>query len=150
MSNRREHEQALLGRVERLFDRNLEVLNEILSYVKPKITSFQIKESTMQNYPGGKAVFTATPVPADATVATPPTWTSSDTTNAPITVDPTGLICTVDILATATVGTEVKLAVTGANADGAAVTPGTFTFQIVPPPPPPVIDITSFTITETA
>lgn len=104
----------------------------------------------MQNYPGGKAVFTAAPVPADATVATPPTWTSSDTTNAPISIDETGFICTIDIPANAVVGTEITLSVTDTNADGAPVTPGTFTFQIVAPPPPPVIDITSFTITETA
>src|SRR6185312_7095670 len=142
MPHRREHEQALLGRVERLFERILEVLEEVRDALPPRIKSFQIKERTMQNYPGGTVILTAAPVPADATVATPPTWTTSDSTNGPISVDPTGLICTINIPTSAPVGTEISVSVTDTNADGAPVQPGTFTLTLVPPPPPPVIDIT--------
>lgn len=96
--------------------------------------------------PGNSPVFTATPVPATSVPSTPPTWTSSDTTNAPISVDPTGLIATVAIPASATVGASFTLTISYTNADGTVAT-GSTTQTIVAPPSP---DITSFTIAQTA
>jgi hypothetical protein len=95
--------------------------------------------------PGNSPVFTATPVPSTSVPSTPPTWTSSDTTNAPITVDLTGLIATVAIPASATVGASFTLTISYTNADGTVAT-GTTTQTIVAPPSP---DITSFTIEQT-
>jgi hypothetical protein len=95
--------------------------------------------------PGNSPVFTATPVPSTSVPSTPPTWESSDTTNAPITVDPTGLIATVDIPASATVGASFTLTISYTNADGTVAT-GTTSQTIVAPPSP---DITSFTIEQT-
>lgn len=95
--------------------------------------------------PGNSPVFTATPNPADAVPSTPPTWTSSDTTNAPISVDPTGLICTVAIPSGASVGASFTLTISYTNADGTVAT-GTTTETIVAPPSP---DILSFTIVQT-
>jgi len=97
--------------------------------------------------PGFSPVFTATPVPA-GTFPAPgnvPAWTSSDTTNAPVTADATGLVGTVAIPASAVVGTSFTLTVTYTNADGTVAT-GTFTGTIVAAPP---ADITSFTIAQT-
>lgn len=95
--------------------------------------------------PGNSPVFTATPVPATSVPSTPPGWTSSDTTNAPITVDPTGLVATVAIPANAVVGTQFTLTIHYTNADGSAAT-GETTQTIVAPASP---DITSFTIEQT-
>jgi hypothetical protein len=95
--------------------------------------------------PGNSPVFTATPVPSTSVPSTPPTWVSSDTTNAPITVDPTGLIATVAIPASATVGASFTLTISYTNADGTVAT-GTTSQTIVAPPSP---DITSFTIDQT-
>lgn len=97
--------------------------------------------------PGFSPVFTATPVPAGSVpnLATPPTWTSSDTTNASISVDSTGLVCTVAIPATAVVGTSVTLSISYTNADGTVAT-GSISITIVAAPSP---DITSFSIVQT-
>jgi hypothetical protein len=113
----------------------------------PNITSFTItQENPMLSIsPGNSPVFTATPVPATSAPSTPPTWVSSDTTNAPITVDPTGLIATVAIPTSAVVGTSFTLTVSYTNADGTVAT-GTTSQTIVAPPSP---DITSFTIAQT-
>lgn len=96
--------------------------------------------------PGFSPVFTATPVPSTSFPATPPTWVSSDTVNAPITVDSTGLIATVAIPATAVVGTAFSLTISYTNADGTVAT-GTISLTIVAAPSP---DITSFTIAQTS
>ena len=95
--------------------------------------------------PGNSPVFTATPVPATSAPSTPPTWESSDTVNAPVTVDSTGLVATVEIPTTAVVGTGFTLTVSYTNADGTVAT-GTTSQTIVAPPSP---DITSFTIAQT-
>jgi hypothetical protein len=145
MSRRRE--QELLRRFERTYERVCDLLEEILHHVKPHITAFQIKETTMLAIaPGLNPEFTATPVPAEGKPTTAPTWTSSDTTNAPITVDSTGLIATVNIPATAVVGTQFVLTISYTNPDG-TVAKGTTTQTIVPVPP---VDITSFEIKQTA
>lgn len=96
--------------------------------------------------PGNSPQFTATPVPATSVPSTPPTWMTSDTTNAPVTVDPTGLIATVEIPASATVGAGFVLTVSYMNADGTVAT-GSISETIVAPASP---DITSFTVAQTA
>lgn len=96
--------------------------------------------------PGFSPVFTATPVPSTSLPSTPPTWTSSDTVNAPVSVDSTGLIATVAVPTSAVVGTSFTLSISYTNADGTVAT-GSFTGSIVSAPSP---DITSFTIEQTA
>ena len=100
--------------------------------------------------PGFSPGFTATPVPAGTSPApgNPAAWSSSDTTNAPVTAnasDPTGLTATVNIPTTAVVGTTFTLTVTYTNADSTVAT-GTADFTIVAAPSP---DITNFTIAQT-
>ena len=115
----------------------LEVLEHILHelrqirHVLTRITHFTIQETTMQPIaPGFSPVFTATPQPAGNVLnpAQPvPSWTSSDPTNAPVSVDSTGLVATVAIPSTAVVGTSFTLSVSYTNADGTVATvTGTF------------------------
>ena len=63
--------------------------------------------------PGNSPQFEVTPTPAGVTtVLAQSAWTSSDTTNAPVTAnasDPTGLSATVNIPSTAVVGTPFTL-----------------------------------------
>lgn len=99
--------------------------------------------------PGSSPVFTATPEPQGDTLnpSQPiPTWTSSDEANAPVSVDSTGLVATVAIASGATVGNTFTLTINYTNADGTTAT-GSLTETIVAPPP---VDITSFTIQQTA
>jgi len=95
--------------------------------------------------PGNSPVYTATPIPSDASLATGsvPTWTSSDTANAPITVDATGLVATVAIPTSATVGATFVLTINYTNPDGAVAT-GRLSQTIV------ATDVASFTIEQTA
>lgn len=114
------------------------------------ITHFTIQETTMQPIaPGFSPQFTATPQPA-GNVLNPtqpvPTWTSSDPTNAPVTADKSGLVATVAIPSTATVGATFTLTINYTNADGTAAT-GAADFTIVAAP---AMDITRFTIAQTA
>jgi hypothetical protein len=95
--------------------------------------------------PGFSPVFTATPVPSTSVPSTPPTWVSSDTVNAPITVDSTGLVATAALPISAVVGTSFTLTISYTNADGTVAT-GVISLTIVAPPSP---DITSFTIAQT-
>jgi hypothetical protein len=130
---------------------NGRVLRKILHQLQTanRIEGFEIVQqetSTMLPIaPGFSPVFTATPVPSTSVPSTPPTWTSSDTTNAPITVDPTGLIATAAIPASATVGATGTFNISYTNADGTVAT-GSFSWTIVAAPSP---DITSFTIAQT-
>ena len=97
--------------------------------------------------PGFSPVYTATPVPA-GTFPAPgnlPVWTSDDSVNAPVTANATGLIGTVNIPASAVVGTSFTLTVSYTNADGVVAT-GTLAQTIVAAPPS---DITSFNIAQT-
>ena len=131
-----------LERIDERFERLLEALG------KTRITGFTIKlqgDNMLSIIPGNSPVFTATPVPATSAPSTPPTWESSDTANAPVTVDSTGLVATVEIPATAVVGTGFTLTVSYTNADGTVAT-GTTSQTIVAAPS---LDITSFTIAQT-
>ena len=125
----------------------LRAIRRELRHPHPTITAFQIQETSMLSIsPGNSPQFTATPVPSTSAPSTPPTWVSSDTTNAPVSVDPTGLIATVAIPAGATVGAAFTLTVSYTNADGTVAT-GTTSQTIVAPPSP---DITSFDVAQTA
>lgn len=131
-----------LERIDERFERLLEALG------KTRITGFTVKlqgDNMLSIIPGNSPVFTATPVPATSAPSTPPIWKSSDTVNAPVTVDSTGLVATVEIPATAVVGIGFTLTVSYTNADGTIAT-GTTSQTIVAPPSP---DITSFTIAQT-
>lgn len=131
-----------LDRIDERFERLLEALG------KTRITGFTIKlqgDNMLSIAPGNSPVFTATPVPATSAPSTPPTWKSSDTVNAPIAVDSTGLVATVEISTTAVVGTGFTLTVSYTNADG-TIAIGTTSQTIVAAPSP---DITSFTIAQT-
>jgi hypothetical protein len=109
------------------------------------VQSFQVLENPMvAQVPGNTIVVTFTPVPADATLTEPPTIVSSDTVNAPVSVDPTGLIATVTFPPTAVVGTNFTLSISYTNPDG-TVANGSFSGIIVAP----VIDATSFTAAQT-
>lgn len=113
----------------------------------PRITHLTLQEIFMTPIaPGSSPVYTATPQPTGSVPATRPTWTSSDTTNATVTVDATGLIATVAIPATAVVGTSFTLSVSYTNADGTIAT-GSLTQTIVAAASP---DIESFVIEQTA
>jgi hypothetical protein len=70
---------------------------------------------------------------------------SSDTVNAPVSVDSTGLVATVALPSTAVVGTSFTLTVSYTNADGTVAT-GTISLSVVAAPSP---DITSFVINQT-
>lgn len=96
--------------------------------------------------PGFTPGFSTTTLPAGTipNPATPPVWTSSDTTNAPLqpnTSDPTGLSVYVAIPTTAVVGTVFTLTVAYTNADESVATQSN-SFTIVAAPSP---DITGFT-----
>jgi hypothetical protein len=135
--------------VRKLMREAKETLDRIGLYfpTPPQIQGFVIEqENTMLTLaPGNSPVFTATPVPATSVPSTPPTWTSSDTVNAPVSADSTGLIGTVAIPPTAVVGSPFILSVSYTNQDGTVAT-GSFSGSIVAPPSP---DITSFTIAQT-
>lgn len=129
--------------------RELRAIRRMLE-TRHHIHSFTIQgESMLPIAPGFAPGFTATPLPAGTTPApgNPVAWTSSDTTNAPVTVnasDPTGLTATVNIPSGATVGTSFTLSVSYTNADGTVAT-GSASFTIAAAPPS---DITSFTIAQ--
>jgi hypothetical protein len=135
---------------------NTLLLKEILHRLPPpnRIVRFVITRQgdTLMGFPlltpGTSAVYTATPVPSTAVPSTPPTWTSSDTVNAPVTADATGLIGTVDVPSTAVPAT-FTLTVSYTNSDGTVAT-GSVTDQVVAAPPPPSPDITAFNVVRTA
>lgn len=145
----------------RLLEQILDELKEIrfllCPHLRHRVQQFIITQTTgepgmaLQSVaPGFNPQYTAATVPVGATLNPTqpvPTWTSSDTTNAPITsVDPTGLIATVGIPASATVGTSFTLTVSYQNLDGTVAT-GTLSQTIVAAPP---ADVTGFTISQTA
>lgn len=109
-------------------------------------TSFHsTQENPMQAFtPGSTIIVDFTPVPENATLTTPPTIVSSDNTNAPITVDPTGLIATINAPSDAVVGTAVTLTISYTNPDGTSAT-GAFSDTIVAA----VVDVTGFTSAQT-
>lgn len=123
------------------------LLHRVLNLLSNRIDGFVISQETpmLSIIPGNSPQYTATPVPTTSVPATPPTWVSSDPTNAPVTADATGLIATVALPTTAVVGTSFTLTVSYTNADGVVAT-GSITETIVAPPSP---DITSFTVAQT-
>jgi hypothetical protein len=148
----------MADRIERLLEyildvmqQNQTILLDILHYIR-HVTSFTITQNRNSDMallpiaPGYAPVFTATPVPAyNFQPGNLPTWTSSDTVNAPISVDATGLVATVNIPTTAVVGTNFTLSISFTNADGVVAT-GSIALTIVADPQP---DVTSFTIAQT-
>jgi hypothetical protein len=130
----------------------LHELKQIKRILSPStITSFTIEENPMSLLPiapGFTPGFTATPAPAGTAPAAgnPVAWTSSDTVNAPVTVNSSNsLLATVAVPASAVVGTNFTLSVSYTNADGTTAI-GSQSFTIVAAPSP---DITSFTISQT-
>jgi hypothetical protein len=119
-----------------------EILEDVQQH---NLTHFTIQRTNPMNpvEPGTSPQYVATPVPAGDQPLTPPTWTTSDSVNAPISVDPTGLICTVNVPKPAA-AVSYTLTVDYKNPDGTDAT-GTITDTIVVP----VLDITSFTIART-
>lgn len=94
--------------------------------------------------PGSNNVFQAALSPAPATLANPVQWSSSDTTNAPVTADPTDSTkATVAVAASAPVGTSFTLTASYTNPDGNVAT-GSASFTVTEP------DVTSITITQIA
>jgi hypothetical protein len=149
---RLERTESLLAELVCLLDERVERLERIVEHLlHPPIHAFTIQqENSMQSIaPGFSPVFTASPIPAGA-VLNPsqpvPTWTSSDTTNAPVTADSTGLVATAAIPASAVVGTSFTLTVNYTNLDGTVAT-GSASFTIVAPPQQ---DVTGFSIAQTA
>jgi hypothetical protein len=144
---------VVAARLERLLVRVLEAEERIIRLLEKflhsnRIIGFEIYRKDTMNplAPGTSAVYTATPIPATAVPSTPPTWTSSDPVNAPVTADSTGLIGTVNPPTSAPIGTNFTLTVNYTNADSSVAT-GSITDTIVAPGSP---DITAFTITRTA
>ncbi len=98
--------------------------------------------------PGNAPVFAATPTP-EGTVPGPgliPSWTTSDTTNAPVTPSADGLSATVNLPESAVVGANFTLTVSLTNADG-TVASGSGIFTIVAAP---THDVTGFTVDQIA
>lgn len=96
--------------------------------------------------PGFTPGFSTTTLPAGTVPNpnTPPVWTTSDPTNAPLqanTADATGLSTYVALPTTAVVGTVFTLTITYTNADSTVATQAN-SFTIVAAPSP---DITGFT-----
>lgn len=140
------HQQHEINHIQK----EIHYIFHLLKHNQNQIQSFTIHQqgdpmALLAIAPGNSPVFTATPVPSTSVPSTPPTWVSSDTTNAPITASADGLSVTVAIPTTATVGTAFTLTISYTNADGTVAT-GTTTQTIVPAPSP---DITSFTIAQT-
>lgn len=144
-------QEELLRHILRIEQANMGFLSQIAADLNPQplvnVESFTVTRSDSMNpiVPGTTAVYTATPVPAGATLTKAPTWTSSDPTNAPVTVDTTGLIAT---MGPAGVPGTFTLSINYTNADG-TVANGAITDTIVAPPPP-AVDVTSFTIVRTS
>jgi len=115
----------------------------------PPITGFTpIKEITMALVPlapGFTATFGTTPIPATSVpIAANLKWTSSDTTNAPVSPNPadaSGLTTLVAFPTTAVVGTSFTLSLNYTNADGTVANQAA-TFTIVAAP---LSDVTGFT-----
>jgi len=128
----------------KLLDHNTHLSEKILHLLEhPPLTGFTIRRTDMALTPldpGAVATFTATPTPAGAVLpaGNVPSWTSSD---------PTGLIATVTIATTATVGASITLTITAAALADGTIPTGSLTFQVGAVPP---AEVSGFTITQTA
>lgn len=127
--------------------REVERIEHMLEQERKRITHFTpIQEITMVTLSAGNtATFSTTPLPANA-VPTPSgiQWSSSDTTNAPVVVnpnDPSGLSANVTFPAGVAAGVSFTLTISYTNSDGTTATQsGSFT-TVAPPP----TDVTGFT-----
>lgn len=127
------------------------LLRRLVKDEEPKpITGFTFtQENPMLPFaPGSSPVITITPLPAGVQLTqAAPTTVSSDPVNYPVSVDATGLIATINIPATATVGAAAAtLTTTYTNADG---TVATSTSQPFGPIVAAVTDVTGFTFAQT-
>lgn len=151
-SDAMQHQHQLLHRILEVEELQLHELRAIRKLLTPlPITSFIVFPENPMNplIPGSSHTYTAADVPAGATLdpnQPVPTWTSSDTTNAPVTADSTGLVGTVAIPAGATVGSTFTLTVNYTNADGTTATGSSDTQAIVAA----VQDVTGFTVERTS
>lgn len=98
---------------------------------------------------GNSPQYGVVPTPSGvSTFAAQTVWSSSDTTNAPVTMnasDASGLTATVTIASTAPVGTAFTLTWTYTNADGTVVTVTLAQTTVAP-----VIDVTGGTMSQIA
>jgi hypothetical protein len=123
-----------------------EILHRLPHYGHP-ITGFTaIQETSMVPLAAGQtATFSTTPIPSTSVpIASSIVWTSSDTTNAPVTpntADPTGLSTLVVFPSTVVAGVTFSLTVSYTNAD-ATIATETTSFTTVAPA---ASDVTGFT-----
>lgn len=115
----------------------------------------QVRTSPMQLIaPGSSPQFGVTPTPAGVvTQAANTTWTSSDPTNAPVTIDasdPTGLTATVNLGTAAVVGSDLTLTWSYKNPSDGTVVNVVGVFPVVAAAPPPPTDVTGGTMVQTA
>lgn len=130
-----------LERIERLLEHEVMLLKQIRDRLDSgKIDHFNIIQTGDSVMPtqqpvigivaGATGTFSAIPADAqDNQVALPagivPTWTSSDTTNAPVVASADGLSVTITVPADAPVGTEFTLSVQATLEDGTVPTGST-------------------------
>lgn len=142
--------EGLEARAENHEHQILRILRKIEHNLEPKSNHIEgfaaIQEITMVPLAAGQtATFATTPIPSTSVPnpAALPAWTSSDTTNAPVTPvasDASGLSATVTFPSTVAAGVSFDLTITYTNADGTVATQ-TNSFTTVAPPSP---DITGF------
>jgi len=120
-----------IGEIREILELEKEILKEIKKLIPNRVLGGVMSEigdpmALLPIAPGNSPQFEVTPTPAGVTtVAANAVWSSSDTTNAPVTAnasDPTGLSATVNIPSTATVGTSFTLNWVYTNADGTTAT----------------------------
>lgn len=151
MAHHHRHDNRTLEQIleeEREILRDVEEIEHQLHH--PNITHFtSIKETTMTPLAAGQtATFATTPIPSGtAPDPTKITWSSSDTTNAPVVVnpnDPSGLSAQVTFPTTVTAGLTFILSINYQNSDGTfASQANTFTTVAAPP-----ADVTGFNAIE--
>lgn len=142
-----EKQTCLLEKLEHLIQKDIRIDEEILGLVQSKpLTGFNvIKEITMVPLAAGQtAIFATTPIPSTSVpVPASLVWTSSDTTNAPVTpnaADPSGLSIQVVFPPTVAAGVTFTLTLTYTNTDGTTATQANEFTTVAPASP----DITGF------
>lgn len=125
------------------------VLRRILKAITPTVSAVVVTPEDTMDTPaiGNTLGYKASVVPSNA-VTTPSevAWTSSDSTNAPVTqdsADTTGLSASVTIGSGATVGENVTITATVTNPDGTTAA-GSASFVVVSP------DVTAVTVEQTS
>jgi hypothetical protein len=126
------------------------LLRRLLKEIEPQpVTGFKFEDITMLPFaPGSSPIITITPQPLGVLLTQgAPTTVSSDPVNYPVSVDSTGLIATIDIPTTATVGAPAATLTTSyTNEDGKVATS---TSQPFGPIVAAVTDVTGFTFEQT-